>query len=178
MQDRICDLIINYKNGVDREKNILSIVDRFMPLIIKNAKQLSYMEFDDVKQELIIAVILAVEKIETYECEGKCVNFIAIAIRNRYLELYRDAKKIKEHQISMDELYHENDNCHQNSFEEVELLIDVKRKQKEWGILKYKIILGVLLLHMSDKEIAEKLNVSRQYVNRCKKEILKKMKYN
>ncbi len=146
MQDKICDLIKNCKNRVDKEQNTLKIVDRFMPMIIKNAKQLSFMEFDDVKQELIIAVILAIEKIETFEYEGKCVNFIVTAIRNRYLELYREAKKLKDNQIPMDEFYKENNVCAKNQFEEVEFLIDISYKQKEWGIMKYKIITGVFLL--------------------------------
>lgn len=46
------------------------------PIINKFVKKLYNEEYEDVNQELILAVIEAVNKIEFYDNEGRCVNFL------------------------------------------------------------------------------------------------------
>ena len=101
--------------------------------------------------------------------------FIANAIRNRYFEMFRKnkGKMLEEsfNEVLLDTMESKDIYCYHN----VEFLIDLNRMICLENGSKAKMIDYILQEQKSDREIAIQLNVSRQYVNRCKKEIFQKL---
>lgn len=71
----ILELITSCKNKKDSE-SILKIIECMYPAINRYSRQAYWENSEDMQQELILAVIEAVEKIETFEKEGAAVNFL------------------------------------------------------------------------------------------------------
>lgn len=62
------------------------------------------------------------------------------------------------------------------TYTDIEFGIDLKKIEKANNGLKREIIESILKYDMNDAEIACRLQISRQYVNRCKKEIFAELK--
>ena len=168
-KEEIRELIKNYKE-TGGEKELNSIIDKMMPLICKYASMLGQYEFEDTKQELIIAVIVAVKRISTYENEGQCIKFLIRAVKNRFLELCRICNKQKsESLLDMEVL--ENTFSDRNQYADIEFYTDLEKIKKCNTEIKEKVWECIVSEQASDSEIARGLKVSRQYVNRCKKEL-------
>lgn len=60
-----------------------------------------------------------------------------------------------------------------DGYKTIELYIDIKKILNNKSTTHKRIILYIVLYGLSDYEISKKLNISRQYVNRIKKKILK-----
>lgn len=176
MIGRISNWISKYKEKEKDEESLLNIVEKFNPLINKYAKKFPYYEYEDVCQELILSVIEAVNNIAKYDNEGQCVNYISRAIKLKFLEVYRKEKRMDDYQIGVMPLFEENVISNHNLYGEVELIVDLEKLKRIKNKLQSKIAFFILTEELSDAEISEKLNISRQYVNRCKKEIFCELK--
>lgn len=178
MNDVIMTAIREYKRGgKDKNENMLCITNQLEPVINKYAKKLiKDFGYEDMRQELLIAVIEAVERIERYENEGQCITYLVKAIKLRYLELYRKSKMWKERFTSLEETYMDSICDNKETYTDIEFEIDLKKIEKANNSLKREIIESILKYNMNDAEIACRLQISRQYVNRCKKEIFAELK--
>lgn len=170
MDDSLYELIKNIQNG-DNEK-FLDIIMRFEPLIDKLVRKLMH---DEAKTDLIIAFIEMVKTINlnnfTPKDEGKIVNYINRVMKNKHVDFFR--KYVQRHkeeiEINLDiTLASEEFNIESNIFIE-DLLYQLPRMQKI--ILKEKYIKDC-----SDIEIAEKLHISRQAVNKAKNAAIGKLR--
>ena len=164
--------IRRYKHENDSSA-LMDIINRMSPLINKYSRSLYSSEYEDIRQELILALLESVNKIKQYDIEEKCISYLAHGIKNRFMELYRKEKVVKEEQLAYDisEVPQIS-----NTFQDAEFYVDIKQIiLSEKSITKRKIIELIAYENATDSEIALKLQISRQYVNRCKKEICNKL---
>ena len=175
MEHSISNLIYIYKTNHRNEDSLLEIINKFKPLVKKYAKKFPRYEYEDISQELIIAIIEAIQKIEVYEKEGQCIKYISTAIRRKFGELYRKRKQIENNQIEVvpliDEVCDERD-----YYKQVELYADLYHLQEAKNLTQSRIASYIIEEGLSDAKISQILGVSRQYVNRCKKSIFKELK--
>lgn len=174
-KDAINVLIENYKKGISQEECVEKLINRFYLLIHKYARKLYNYDFEDAYQEMILTLLESINKIDYFKNEGECVNYISNALRFRALELYRKDKIYRNNTIYLsDELDKAEDTY--DKYKEAEFFIDLKRSEiiKSW--LDRKIVNGIVYENLSDAQIAKKCKVSRQYINRRKKYIFKKLK--
>ena len=102
-QGTILELVKVAKEKRDTDA-ILQIVQYMQPLINKYAKNSYLAEYEDMQQELCLALIESIHKIQKIENEGQCVQYFANAIRNRFYEIYRAWKSLKREMPGNDEL--------------------------------------------------------------------------
>ena len=147
------------------------------PLIKKYMRLLYKDEKEDVHSEMILALWEAVTKIEYCEKEGECLAFLCTALKNRFYELYRKSRK--EHDNVL--LLENNDDINIYRIEHVEDLenvvfdVDVELFLSEYTETKREIFRRIILENKSDAEIAKIFSVTRQYINRLRKELYKEM---
>lgn len=143
---------------------LLVILD---PLIKSYIKKLFFMEVDDAKQEIVLAIIEAVNSITKCLSDGECFTYISNAVKFKHAYLCK--KNIRKEQN--EDLYEKDlETAYLEKYENVNMMVDL---QKKISLLSknQKEIFEYLILGYSDREIAEKLNMSRQYINRIKKKL-------
>lgn len=168
LNNTFAELVRQYKDKEDNQ-SLLCIIERMQPLINKYARSSYFCEYEDMKQELVLAIIESVKRIEKYNDEGKVIKYITNGIRNRFLELYRKYNKNKlESYCDIQSV-----ECNLSFYEkysDIEFYVDMI-----WisnlPTVKRKIAEYILFNEATDTEISKRLHISRQYVNRCKKEI-------
>lgn len=170
------ELICRAQNG-DKEA-VQELVDRFTPLMKKEAKRLEYEDaYEDIRLffiELIKSIRL--EKIRLKE-DGGITSYISVSIINFYnKEAVKSRRRKKEIVVSAlseeQEYYMENKlskEDKQNIF--MELNMEDKLTPNE-----YRIIYQLFIEGYSVAEIAGRMNRTRQAVNQLKKRALKKIR--
>lgn len=145
MNDVIVAAVREYKRDEKNKKEkILCIIDQLEPVINKYAKKLRCSGYEDMRQELLIAVIEAVERMERYESEGQCITYLVKAIELRYLELYRKSKAWKERFTYLEETYMNSICDDKEAYTDIEFGIDLKKIEKANNSLKREIIESIL----------------------------------
>ncbi|OUQ15267.1 RNA polymerase sigma factor [Lachnoclostridium sp. An138] len=166
-------LIQAIKNDKEKFEELLIKME---PLINKYVRLLYKEDKEDVYGELVLALWESVLKISYCENDGQIINFICRALKNRYYELYRNSKKRCEHEInSTDDIYFVKESSKDLTdaliiSEDLYKIINTYKGQKK------KIIVMMLALNLSDSEIAERLKLSRQYINRIRKNLKNDLK--
>lgn len=171
----IIELIKLCKANVERKENLMKIIECMQPMINKYARMLYGGEFEDMQQELVIAVIEAVNKMEAYDNEGKVIKFLINAVKNRFYELYRKSKMLENEESSEAETLENVYNHGFEQYEDIEFKIDVEKITNCNSMMHKRIACYILYNDIGDAEIAKRLNVSRQYVNRSKKVIFREL---
>lgn len=148
------------------------IIYKMQPLIKKYVKKLYFMEKEDAMQELNLALIETIYGIKNYDNEAMCLTYIQKSIANKFYFLYKQYMRthntIDDYAEIPDDIISYND-----GYKTIELYIDIKKILNNKSTTHKRIILYIVLYGLSDYEISKKLNISRQYVNRIKKKILK-----
>ncbi len=140
MEQSISNLISMYKTNPQNEDSLLEIINKFKPLVKKYAKKFPNYEFEDISQELVIAIIEAVHKIETYEKEGQCIKYISTSIKRKFVELYRKRKQVENNQTEVVPLIDEV--CDKKDYyKQVELYADLYNLQKTKNVVQSQIAL-------------------------------------
>lgn len=170
--------IMSLLQEIQIDKNAFNkLADKMEPLIKKYMRLLYKDEKEDVHSEMILALWEAVTKIEYCEKEGECLAFLCTALKNRFYELYRKSRK--EHDNVL--LLENNDDINIYRIEHVEDLenvvfdVDVELFLSEYTETKREIFRRIILENKSDAEIAKIFSVTRQYINRLRKELYKEM---
>lgn len=170
----ISEMVQQYKNEKD-DNSLLFIVNKMKPLINKYARALYCLEYEDMQQELIIALIEAVHKLKECDNEGKVIRFLVTGVKNRFYELYRK-QIVKKTEQNCDMQSMVNVVPFYEKFCDIEYWVDIaSMKFLSKTPVKRKIAEYILNGEASDSEIAKRLHISRQYVNRCKKEIFSEL---
>lgn len=166
--ETIIESLYEYKSG-NRNAGY-KILKKMEPLIKKYAKQIHFMEYEDAQQELYMAVIKGINRIEITLSEGECVKYIESCVVNCYKRLCKSYfSKVKEEEIIVKKISSaQSDDV---LYEDI-LFNEVWRKYSE--NMNDKTKKRIMDLHISEgkkgTEIAEELGISRQYVNRIVKD--------
>lgn len=174
MEEKISVLIRNFLD-TKNELYFEDILEKFMPLIHSYAYKLYYLDYEDCKQELSIALFEAVIKMKYTDDEYACISYIRNSVIHKFTKLYHESireQKIQSCRICIDhkqnELFHYNyktDDC----ITKADLNNELSQKSDS-----ERKILKLIILGYSDKEISQEMGCSRQYINRIKKHILNK----
>ncbi|MCY6355391.1 RNA polymerase sigma factor [Clostridium sp. ZS2-4] len=170
MKYSLYEIIENIQNG-DTEK-ILDIINKFKPLIKKFSRKLIY---EEAETDLTISFIEMIQTMNlnnfTSENEGKIINYINSVIRNKHIDLFRKyvLRRTEEVELNLDILIDYTNNSIEDSILIEDLLNRLPKIQKT--VLKEKFIKD-----HSDIEISQKLNISRQAVNKTKNRALKTLR--
>lgn len=168
----ICSKIRDYKNG-----NTFALEDLYMqmlPLIKKYAAKSYFMEYEDAFQEYSITLIEAVQKIKTYENDRQSLSYLSTCVRNKFNTLYK-TYCVSKQQI---ESYFENSEIKSvpDPSDAQLFLIDLKSFIEQIDSkTKQKIAILAYWENRDDSEISKILKISRQYVNRIRREISQKL---
>lgn len=161
-------------NAVKNDKDcFILIINKMEPLIEKYARLLYKDEKEDIRSELIMALWEAVTSISYYGNDGQVANYLCRAIKTRYFELYRNSRKVHDHESILEENQDvlEKSVCNRNEFDDALVNMETSRIIDTYQGIKKKIVYLVLIENLSDAEIAKQLNLSRQYINRVRRRL-------
>ena len=165
----LLQLIHDYNSGINSANG--EIIKRMEPLVKGYASRIHCMDREDATQELYLALLKALPYLNSKDfSEGECVKYMQTAIENRYRSLCRYYLSEPEKE--------DLDSCSltlqaDNPFDET--LCDITTYIQSFPVqsTEYKILSLFFYHYKTDSEIAEILHISRQYVNRLKKKLLK-----
>lgn len=164
----LIELIRDHQNG--SEEACAEIMERMTPLAKKYAAKIHCLEYDDALQELYLALLESLRYLDGSAPEGKCVKYMEAAVIHRYYALCKyylsmpDTETIENNDPSLPA-----SPVYDDSALDIEAYIHTL---PESGY-KREIFSLYFYLDWSDKEIANHLGISRQYVNRIKKSLIK-----
>lgn len=188
------DYLEKYRNGDDRAKDIL--IERNLRLVAHVARkyQTSDEEMDDLISIGTIGLIKAVQTFD-HKKNSKLGTYAAKCIENELLMLLRSRKKISRevslyepigtdkegNEISLLDIIESNDvdiTEQMNLKENIWKLYDVfgetlSEREKRVLTMRYGIFGGE---EVTQREVAEKLKISRSYVSRIEKNALRKLR--
>lgn len=157
----ICEILELAKADTDYMETVLK---DFEPLVKKYARKMFFLEYEEAFQELELAIIEAVHRIEIYPSDAQCMTYISRAVIYAYrTQCNQNIRKVKC--VNLDEIY-----PYWENFSDIEFFADLEKKFCSLSASQ-KTLLLLLIQGESDSEIAELLHVSRQYVNKAKKKL-------
>lgn len=156
------------------------LVDIMEPSIKKYTRLLYKDEKEDVRSEMTLALWEAVTRIKYCEKDGECMAFLCTALKNRFYELYRKSRKEHDNQmfVENDDVFDVSkveDITDLENLDDVIFNIDVETFLKGYAGKKQEIFRMIIMGNESDAEIAEVFSVTRQYVNRIRRELYKEI---
>lgn len=162
--EKIAELV----EGAKTDQQLLyDLIEMFQPLINSYCNKLFFLERDDAKQELYLAIVESVKSIPHCETNGQCIAYITNAVRFKYCFLCK--KNIAKEKI-LDSYAEIEEKIYIENFKSVEIQYDINRVISQLPE-KQKRILQYVLEGYSDTQIAEIMGMSRQYINRIRKQI-------
>lgn len=164
----ITNLITAIKNG--KKDKITLLLQKFKPLFNKYVHILYKDERDDVCAELTAALWEAIIKTQYFDDEAKSVTYLKRALHNKFLELYRNSRKINDNEIDGVEQLAELVSV-QEKYGDIVFKEDIMTFLKKYNKSKSKLFYSILFDELSDAELAKKFLMSRQYINRMRKEL-------
>lgn len=163
----ICELIREVRE--DKEKFYL-VMEQFEPLINKYVRLLYRDEKEDVYAEFMKALWEAVLDIKYYDNDGQVIRFISIAMKNKYLELYRASRKYHDNMVGIDdemEITMDAD----NPYDDILLQESMNKIYSGLNGNKKEIFKLIFFEGFTDIEVSSKLKISRQYIHRIRKNL-------
>lgn len=145
------------------------ICRRMSPLLKKYAARLYCMEYDDAMQELYIALLKTFPYLDPAKTEAECLNYIQTTVHNRYRFLCRGCLSVPQSESIEDSI---DTLSAPSPFDESYYDICNYIKTLPEKGMRRQIMSLFFFQYKTDSEIAEILHVSRQYVNRIKKQMI------
>lgn len=170
--------IMSIIQEIQTDKNTFTkLAVKMEPLIKKYVRLLYKDEKEDVRSEMMLALWEAVIKMEYCEKEGECIAYLCTALKNRFFELYRKSKKEHDHLLPIedDDVLNMIGVESTEDLEDVIFNIDIELFLEEHAETRNKIFRMIILENKSDTEIAKVFYVTRQYINKLRKELYKEM---
>lgn len=166
----ISEWITDYKN--EEPDALEQLWKQMLPLMY--AGKTHFMEYDDACQEYSIALIEAINKIQTYDTDGQCLKYIVTCIKNRFCFLYKHYCSGVANEIFDDIVIDDSNTA--NTYDDVIFSTDIMDFiGKLPSETKRSIASLSIIQQKSDAEIAFQLGLSRQYINRIKREIYREL---
>lgn len=169
-------LIVDFQNG--NTEAFTQIMEKMSPVINKYSRRLYYFEYEDARQELLISLFYAARVIPQFSTDEQCVKYLASAFYHRFCALYRQTQHLsdsKEIPVENPEFYVPYVSC--NCVSDYPLFnLDIRQFIQHLKNPKHRQILIFFLYgYLNDREIADILHTSRQYVHRTRKSLLHKL---
>ncbi|HBA67823.1 MAG TPA: hypothetical protein DCZ40_00470 [Lachnospiraceae bacterium] len=166
--EALISLIQKYNNNDNSAGNLITA--RMTPLVRKYAAKLHCMEYDDAIQELYLSLLESLRYIDTAQSEGRCVRYMETCVVNRYRTLCK-------HYLS-DPQTENLDNFEMTlsapePYDDSQTDIDYYIRTLPSTGYKHQILSLFFYEDLNDNEIASRLHLSRQYVNRVKKKLIR-----
>lgn len=152
--------LIELLNHAKTDPNsMLDVINQFKPLISSYSRKNGWkIEREDLESMLTIKLIETVKQMEVPEDVGACVNYISSRVRFSFLDLVKKLNKISDSEVSS-EFMEQAIEYDRTDIDFNSIISSLDSKKQEILKLKFK---GML----SDSEIGERLNISRQAVNK------------
>lgn len=165
-----CKLLRDIKHNKDE---FVKLIEYMNPLINKYVRLLYKDDFEDMREELILALWESVNKMNYCNNDGECFSYMSKSLKNKFLELYKKSKKLHDLQsmTAIEEIPDCPDLQTSSDFSDIIFREDIMRFLEHVNKRKKHIYFQILLNDKSDAEIAKSFNISRQYVNRIRKEL-------
>lgn len=157
----LTELIQNYQNGIpDSDSEILK---RMEPLVKGYASRIHCMEREDSTQELYLTLLKTLPYLSSSSSEGECIRYMQTSVENRYRSLCRSCLSEPEKD--------DFDSCSvslqaPDSFDDTYYDVTAYINSYPSDSVQRKILSMYFYQDKSDAQIARKLKLSRQYVNR------------
>ena len=156
----LCDLIVSAK---DKNKDsLMEIINKFRPLIKKQAYALNY---EDAENDLIVDMIELIYNMPFFQHDGQAVTYISTSIRHSYVKFLKQRIRLRENECIYDPDIIKNIENLSEDFEkkDLDLLFAIRKLNynQKWVII-YKFF-----FMFKDKEIMNKLNISRDEAFAC-----------
>ena len=165
----ICNLISEAKDG--NKNSMLEILNKFKPLI----KKYSYMmNYEDAENDLILSMIQLIYDMPNLGNDGQAVNYINQSIYNAYIKYIKLQIKKRENEYLYDTEEIKNISMLYDGFSETD--VDLQCAMEQLPKNQRNVIILKFMYMMPDKEIMEKLKLSRQSVYKNKIKGLEKLK--
>ena len=175
MEQTVNQAIMECKAGKNREGNLNWIIQKFQPVICKYAGKLYSLEYEDAVQELNEALIMAVVSIDVCNAEGQSIAYLVKGIKLKFYELRRKSIVEYEYRMHSEQIdVNTNITC-TDDYSEIEWKLELKKLKDKSGPMECHIIDG-MVWEISDVELADLLHVSRQYINRKRRQLMKRLK--
>lgn len=157
----LTELIQNYQNGIPNSDS--EILKRMEPLVKGYASRIHCMEREDSIQELYLTLLKTLPYLSSSSSEGECIRYMQTSVENRYRSLCRSCLSEPEKD--------DFDSC-SVSLQAPDSFDDTYYDVTAY-INSYPSVLSMYFYQdKSDAQIAQKLKLSRQYVNRMKKKLI------
>lgn len=175
MEQTVNQAIMECKAGKNREGNLNWIIQKFQPVICKYAGKLYSLEYEDAVQELNEALIMAVVSIDVCNAEGQSIAYLVKGIKLKFYELRRKSIVEYEYRMHSEQIdVNTNITC-TDDYSEIEWKLELKKLKDKSSPMGCHIIDG-MVWEISDVELADLLHVSRQYINRKRRQLMKRLK--
>lgn len=165
----LCDLIVSAKDN--NQDSLMELLNRFRPLIKKQAYALNY---EDAENDLIVDMIELIYSMPIFHNDGQAVQYISKSIRHSYIKFLKERIRMRENECLYDPDFMKNTETLSEEFKErnldLSLAIEELNYNQKW-VIKYKFF-----YMLQDKEIMQKLKISRQAVYNNKIKALKRLK--
>ena len=165
---------------IRKDKNqFYKLINKFEPLIKKYTKKLYKDDEEDVRAEYLVAIWEAVQRMEYSRCDAEIVEYISKAVQMKFMELYRASRK--QHDRESNESLEEKTQTQtyeENEYNEIIFRQDLKQFINSYTGVKKQIFSLIMEENMSDAEIAERIQKSRQYVHRIRRYLYDELKKN
>lgn len=165
MNNNLVEIVLLAKTDKEYMKLVM---DRLRPLINSYVKKLFFLDPDDAEQEIVLAIMEAVHSIKRCENNGQCLTYIINAVYYSYVKHCKKNMIVEQYEFLDNEKTTEK--CINDKYDDVDFWSDINNKLSKLPS-RHRTIIRYLLLGYTDREIAETMHMSRQYINRLKKQI-------
>lgn len=167
-------LISEVKEG--NKESFFELIERFSPLIKKYVKLLYRNECEDVYSEMVLTLCEAVHHMKYYENEGQVITYISVALKNKFHLLYRKSMYEQKYVIQINRDI-EDEPIQIDEQKIIEYACDIDILLNKFSNRRRNIYHMMIKDRYSDRQIATYTGVSRQYINRLRKELSREIGY-
>lgn len=156
----------------------LEILEKMEPLAKRYARKIHFQEYEDSLQEMKLALLEAIPHLNTSRSEAENLKYLQVSVEHKYFYLCKKWLPRQEMEMGKEEveIFEKADRA--GAISEIENKLDLEkyirflyRENPKQAMILY----WALYEQWTDKKIAEKLQTSRQYINRIKRKHLKKI---
>lgn len=166
----ICNLVESAKRK--NQDSLMELLVRFKPLIKKHAYRLNY---EDAENDLILNMIQIIYNMPVLKSDGQAVQYITQSIHHAYIKLMKEQIQLRKNEYLYDPEMMKNiedlsNALTENNYLDLDVALEKLSYHQKW-VIKYKFF-----YMLPDKDIMDKLKISRQSVYKNKINALKKLK--
>ena len=153
-----------------QKEEIDQLILKMSPLAKKYAAKVHFMDYEDILQEFYMALVIAGTHLKDSFTEAQCIKYLKTAVDNHYKYLCRKYLSV-DPPLNLDDYEHLESSNHidHTQFDIDRYIQSITQKDQTKGAILTKSFFQ----DKSDAEIAIELDISKQYVNRIKRQLFK-----